>query len=973
MKKRILVSLIVLLVVAIATIMASCSVEQSLDYNDSIDSIYGDSFSIVSSSDAPSDAIEYANVPRVTKKIIVDNRITGVHSLGLYIPKGETIKVTIDANQVGKGHKILGNDNMFSSSGVLPFSVNLNDVTTEIERTSNYGGEIELFVSESVSTSFCITIEGAVESSFYRYGIDSKESINSVGEYTVLDATNIRLYFPITYNEKIKDVSNTMLWWRMALVSMDKLFNLSFFNNDNSPLKIYFKDLVLNPSYDVEENKIYLPVSYIEEAVNYDNLISGNNGTILEVLKVIVQEKEEKTQCFENSVLKDSISSIVSSLTYASMVDSYLSLDIDANKILHVENIVKDAIDKTYSDKNVSLFMNIYYGFGEEQTYSCLGASKTCLDLSEVLNEATRILNTDFTSLASAYDISYTVEDNTLNKFYLVSSSLVSGGTLFENQTGLHVEIGETTTFDFNESIVGDGWEVSDLKGTAGLWNKVSDGVYSYTPDSKNLQDNFTLVLKNGDSEVYLKNNITVDIAVCSTVIYEDVSFTSLEDATKHYKDSTPTKSESILYAQVEKEDTIDDTKKSFVVTNGCIEVPKDGYYTIYLKSAGLCSVDFGVKEYYTTILSNILTVPAYTSELSYRVKLQTGYTYYFTIYNLANKGVGYASLGIKMDDWENIEDIGVDYLIYPKLSRSQIVEFSVPQKEVETLTTQGETYNDVVVSSMKINDNEYNFKDSVDGTSNKDTILKVTLNDTSRINYINIDVESMEGVSMYVMYDSGLKYGETITLKNGENIIEGKEIRASLIMFYFRGEKDYKVCVDNIRISYKLEKMSIIPSSSTEIEFIGEWYTDYSYIGINGTLVVSKAEGATFSYSFNGNRVALYAVKGPEFGSATVYIDDKEVETISFYSDKIECAQLVFSKDLSDGDHTIKIISDSETPINFDYIAVSKLGETKNDIDYSKIWYMATIIPGIIIIAGIVFIALDIRAKKLKKKESQQ
>ncbi len=972
MKKRFCVSLIILLVVVIATAMASCSVEQSLDYNDSIDSMYGDSFSIVSTSNAPDNAIEYKNLPRVTKKIIVDNRISGVHSLGLYIPKGESIKVTIDANQVEKGHKILGNDNMFSSSGVLPFSVSLNGVVTVIERTSSYGGEIELFISDSASTSFCITIEGAVESSFYRYGIDNEQSINNIGEYTVLDATNIRLYFPIAYNEKINNVSSVMLWWRMALVSMDKLFNLSFFNNDNSPLKIYFKDLVITPSYDASENKIYLPVSYIEEIVNYGNLISGNNGKILEILKVIVQEKEEETLCYENSILKDSISDVVASLTYASMVDSYLSTDIDTNKILHVENVVKDTINKTYSDKNISLFLNIYYSFGEEQVYKLLGASKTCLSLSEILNEATRILNTDFTSLALAYDIPYAIESSNLNKFYLVSSSLVSGGTLFENQTGLHVKIGETTTFNFNDSIVGEGWEVADIKGTAGLWYKNSDGIYSYTPNSKNLQDNFTLVLKNGDNEVYLKNNITVDVAVCSTTIYEDVSFTSLEDAIKHYKDAVSTKSKSLLYAQVEKEEVIDDTKKSFVVTNGCIEVPKDGYYMIYLKSAGLCSVDFGVKEYSTTILNNILTVPSYTSELSYRVKLQTGYTYYFTIYNLANKGVGYASLGIKMDEWENIEDVGVDYLIYPKLSRSQIVEFSIPQKEVESMTTQGETYNNINISSMKINDNEYIFNNSIEGIANKDTVLKVTLENTGRINYININVESMEGVSMYVMYDSGLKYGETLTLKNGENIIEGKEIRASLIMFYFRGEKDYKVCVNNIRVSYKLEKMSIIPSSSTEIEFIGEWYTDYSYIGINGTLVVSKAEGATFSYSFNGNRVALYAVKGPEFGSATVYIDDKEVETVSFYSDKIECAQLVFSKDLSDGDHIMKIISDSETPINFDYIAVSKLGETKNEIDYSKIWYMSTIIPGIILIAGIVFIVLDIRAKKIKKKDSQ-
>ena len=81
-------------------------------------------------------------------------------------------------------------------------------------------------------------------------------------------------------------------------------------------------------------------------------------------------------------------------------------------------------------------------------------------------------------------------------------------------------------------------------------------------------------------------------------------------------------------------------------------------------------------------------------------------------------------------------------------------------------------------------------------------------------------------------------------------------------------------------------------------------------------------------------------------------------------------CTQLVFNAKLKEGDHVIEIKANGETPINIDYCAVSKLGETRINNDFSKIWYIV-FIPSAVFIAMIVCIALDIK-EKIKRKKQQ-
>ena len=112
--------------------------------------------------------------------------------------------------------------------------------------------------------------------------------------------------------------------------------------------------------------------------------------------------------------------------------------------------------------------------------------------------------------------------------------------------------------------------------------------------------------------------------------------------------------------------------------------------------------VVFGVKDQDFVMFENILTVGEYTNELKYEIKLQVGFKYYYTIYNLSNKGSGYAKLGILESDISlqdvNDDDIDIneDYLVYndKHLTRDDIVKFDSKNRVIDFYEKQDKTTN---------------------------------------------------------------------------------------------------------------------------------------------------------------------------------------------------------------------------------------------------------------------------------------
>ena len=988
MKKLGLSLLLVIIIVATSIAMFACSdITQSISYNDTIESKFGDAIIDLASVDAPNGATEFVNEKRITRKFLIDGRIKGAHLLGLYAPIGEQIEVTIDAAEISNGHSIEFNKNCSLSE--IPFSLPISAVNTTFSRTLA-GGMLELNVAEECADTFELTIKGAIALPYYRYGIDESIDQRRVGNYAVLDCTNVRIYQTTNRISTISEPKKVMNWWRNAVTFMDELLGLSFWDNDYSPMCIYIRESSDTYSIDAEKNCLYLSTAYDQSCVAWDSIYSdayywNDDASVYSVLKHIAELKIARSNAFQDTYLKNYIVDILAQLTYIDMVDSAYALN---NGSVENNHYITDAKNtdliiasefSSDSQRYNALFTHIYYNFSREVALEVLKEIKEN-KISEAVTIAylANAQKLNLITLANKLEISLYGNDiekmQEYDAYSICANKEAFGRVANGRQTGTHVRIGEKKIFDFDSQIISDEeYHVDSVNGAEGAWNKLEDGTYEYTPSADKLKDTFVLTLKSGDKEIKLLGGISVDIAVSEYKLYKNMTATTLNDAIKQSKDMTPVKVEAHIKADISQE-TETSSSTSFAVAHGAIQVRETAYYTIYLKSAGLCSVLFGVEEYSSEIFNNFLTVPDYTSELSYTAKLEKGYKYIYTIYNLANQGVGYAQLGIKYGN-NAIEDIDTKYLVYPKLERSNIVSYETPQYYIEAIAKQADEYNAAEVANIAqfVNIAEYKLgtdSELIEKDSKVSFVLPLKQTDT--VNYIRMDVQDMKDVvvTIYggVMHKAVLA---TATLENGVNIIPCEERNLDSIKLEFTSKDNYKLHIDVLEAGDRINAMTIIPSSSTYIEYIAEWGTSKEYIAINGKLAVSNSKDSELSYSFNGNEISIYATKGPNFGTAKIVIDGQNKGLIDLNNIKVQCAQLVFNAKLKDGDHTIRISAIDETPINIDYLAVASLGETKQTNDYSKLWYVA-IIPGILLIVGIVFISLDAKEKK-KRAIAQQ
>ena len=984
MKKSFLSILIVVMITMLSCVVfVACqndAEENSIVHDSNIESRWGDAYADIASTSAPYSAVECTSLPRVTRRIIIDGRIKGRHVLGLYAPKGEQVVYSIDSAELSNNHKLAFNANC-TISEVPVDNVSFTGAETKLTRKS-CGAMIELDVKEGAADSFVVTVSGAVVLPTYRYGIDSSESFRNDLNYNVLDCTNLRVYVPGSECGRINNAKMAMNWWRNALIRMDSLYELSFFNEDYSPFCVYFRQSVEPEDIiSVENNCIFLPYSFIDSFVNYDKIIAGDGGNVLQVLKYIALEKKQIDDGFSDTFLADTIQDILAELTYIEMVDSSKAMsdevDYDLTASGNVQEILFGEIN-TDQEKYTALFTNMFYSVETrviELVLETIRKDKT--DESQCVAQFAILGNLNLIDLADKLSIPLYGESITqmegYDPYYLVANKYTYSRNSTKVQSGITVKIGVPTKIDFASAIVGDAdWEISALNGAQ--WSKDEDG-YVYTPTKDVLTDTFELVLTKGEHEVKLYGNITVDITVSECKFYNNVTFKSLDEAVKGVKDLTVSETMALDRALIPQDAEMSDAKV-FAVASGAFEVDSDGIYQLYLRSSGLCKVTFGVMDYFSEIFNNSLTVSSYTDELMYEVKLQKGFKYIYTIYNLYNQGSGFAELGISKSDSNDITPIDKKYLINPQLTRNDIVEYVPVQNETSIMNQQNEEYQTLESTNIAqlVNLPSYSIgEESVVIEKNSKVSFVLPFKTTGTVSYVRIKTQDMNGVKIRIL--SGVNNDQevgSLSLSDGVQVAIFEERNVSNLKLEFTSSNDYKLHILELDAGKYISPMTIVPSTSPDIEYIGEWKSSDDYVAINGRLAVSGSKDAVISYAFNGTEISIYATIGPEFGAAKITIDGQEKGSIDLNNSKIVCSQLVYTQKLKPGDHTIKITAADESSINYDYLAVSSFGESTSQNDFSKLWYIS-IIPGVVLVVGIIFVSLDIREKQKKKKEIQE
>ena len=85
----------------------------------------------------------------------------------------------------------------------------------------------------------------------------------------------------------------------------------------------------------------------------------------------------------------------------------------------------------------------------------------------------------------------------------------------------------------------------------------------------------------------------------------------------------------------------------------------------------------------------------------------------------------------------------------------------------------------------------------------------------------------------------------------------------------------------------------------------------------INGQNTWSNKANAEFTFKFHGTKAYLMGTTDPGHGQADVYIDNKLVETINTHAESRSTGAKIFeSEDLTDADHTLKLVAKTDAAI---------------------------------------------------------
>jgi GH25 family lysozyme M1 (1,4-beta-N-acetylmuramidase) len=104
--------------------------------------------------------------------------------------------------------------------------------------------------------------------------------------------------------------------------------------------------------------------------------------------------------------------------------------------------------------------------------------------------------------------------------------------------------------------------------------------------------------------------------------------------------------------------------------------------------------------------------------------------------------------------------------------------------------------------------------------------------------------------------------------------------------------------------------KVGFSQDSSTSVHYGTGWHGQSTVYASGGSLHYTATAGASASFTFSGAGISWAAYRGPDRGSAKIYIDGAYLTTVSTYSATYASHQVVFAKSwVTNGTHTIKIV----------------------------------------------------------------
>lgn len=997
MGKKAAITICLLLVLVSALILTACSsTELESGYSDVVEEFYGDGMSYISSYAAPIDASEFKDMPRVDKKLVIDNRISGSHITGLYLPAGESVTITIPSSVTT--HKsyvaVLSADGTLTEQSEL---VRQNNTLTSVK-----GGILLYFIGEAgVSEQLSpaeVYFSGAMPAPFYRYGLDSSDDLGDLSAYgdmlVPLDCGNARFYIPASKLNGISGLKEAMEWWRSAVGATAQALSATRTDGNTQPLKIYFS------SSSNKETDISYSVLEAEELLSRSSLGTTSAGLAL-------LEKTGEVLAKDREPLSGRLAAYNA---YMLLKDSFVIYDENAAERdrLYFSNgyaVLERIISGTSNDKLADTALCLMHSGGTKSsiTFIDMLSSASADDIVKAAKEAFGVNASDFVSEQLGESISADIlqEVKDLPAYRPVFNYYTRCVTDENEQNGYKVYAGDTHFVDFAEKTLVYGGKVTEVsvQGSNG-WEKRDDGYY-YTALSENVRDAYTLKVvaeADGKSEEYISyGDISLNVNAAAYSMYTSlpldtengaITQQAFDNAVDIYSDYTPeyTRSLGIAdcgYGAYDGED-IDSNSYTFSVTSFNFEVEEDGVYkfSIINSDTGFCyyRVDFGVGDYEFTMFQNYVPVQQ-LGLLSHTEELKAGYVYRFDIY-LLQPGI---SNGLKLyvsKDGADYEQVGSEYMSFPDTSKSQQMEYISP-----SLSLQGLAYPDTLYMKVPASDwmgtvggdasvvsGEHGAV--LDGDLSMSGIYKLQTSSegsytlefkNTQLDYIRIYADT-QGVS----YSVEVKGEEWICLREG--LTGNAELSAdgefSAIKLTFKGSGS--LSIREIEAGNTIDNCTFVPHTSGDIWYEGNWSRMTGGVSVNGSVAQNTGKNAYAEYNFYGDEVAVMATTAPIYGNAVIYIDGKKYSEISMTSENYSYQTVVFYAKLDEvGEHTIRVESKDGDTINIDALAYSA-----GQFDPSKVTapfnpYYLFILLAVVVAGVVVCVILDHRTKHRKKRKS--
>lgn len=982
-------------------VLGACSAQSPvLTFEDDVVARYNDGILIRDQFRAPQHAIEYTDVPRVNQTMQIDNRVGGLHFTGLYLPAGESVRVTLGMGKLSK-HKIV----LFPERGAQRKELLISQQSVVFTAPEGEGGELYLEIERGAGAldSFELSLDGAARAPFYRLGADRVADLADKTGRAVLESGNLRISLPQSQVPD-KGVEEALRWWRSAVELLDEFTGTGSNADDHTKINVYVTDGNAEAQYHRDIDFITIGAQRLDGVLDYDTLCSeGGNG----LLQAAAAYKTARSEGFENAIFADDAVTAALALAVNLELRDRAVEWTDGKPSSDAEKFLIRTLEGRYpSEEKLAFFIgNLSYSLGKEAITEAVKYYRYALEKEKegcentLLVGLSQAIGWNLAQYGALFGIQLSDEEKTqiarYPLFIPVQTSLTSGGSDATHWTGAHILLGNVTEFDFNDSVtaLGTQWRVEDLVGTPQRWTKRSEGVYEYNPSPDLLRDRYSVTLSDGVHSVTLHGNITVDIRTVQCDYYEDVQFRTIEDAINGYKALTPSVSEAYSIAQTPdftpSENDVAEGTYTLAVMHGGLQVPESGKYRFYLASKGLCRVDFGVSKYHFTMLGNVLTVDAFTDELSYEMTLEAGKVYYFNVYVLNTANAERATLGIRKEGEAKAAPIGTDYLVYGGLERDQLQIYHAPEVPISDYEVQHSVYDAYDMRSWKIQASQSAAEDCgaeliLDGNRNsayqslnarEEFVFDVDLKEGHAFEYftLGVGVETLGAFMTLEASDDGHTYRTVLReqLHETDNVyrLEQSSGAAAHLRVTLRKDNAFICRVTHLFIGKLLSEAVIVPNTSTKLEYQGEWEENRSFVSVNGVVTQNKEKNCAVTYRFFGKELSIYATKGPQFGQARIFVDNKEVARVDLKDRNVVCGQQIFYRALQEGLHTVKIMPIDDSLINLDYFAIVPTEEFVEKGDTSKLWVLA-IIPVIALIGLSIALTADHIDKKKREKK---